>query len=263
MEIAAHITALRGEGNLLALAAERAGPDAAVPVCPGWRMRDMLIHTGYVHRWATGYVTGQHLTPVAEPSEAEILRSSPVSDEMLPGWFREGHGLLVSALEQAGPGVKCWTFLDAPSPLAFWARRQAHETAVHRVDAQLAAGIPAAALDAFTPGLAADGIDELLMGFARRNSKRGLRSDPPCWLAVHAAGDGGDWFVRMGTDSAEVTRGVIPDGDRPPGRGCELAGAPAALYLLLWNRGGSNGLGVRGDIRVLDTWRRQMRVTWN
>ena len=43
-------------------------------------------------------------------------------------------------LRTADPAVRCWTFLPAPSPLAFWARRQAHETAIHRADAQLAAG---------------------------------------------------------------------------------------------------------------------------
>ena len=263
MEITAYIAAVRGEGDRLAAAAERAGLDAPVPACPSWRVRDLLLHTGYVHRWATGYVTEQHLTWVDRFSEAQILASRPAGDEMLTSWFREGRERLASALEQAQPGMMCWTFLDAPSPLAFWARRQAHETAIHRVDAQQAAGIAAPGLDPFAPGLAADGVDELLMGFARRNSKRGLRSDPPGWLAIHAAGDGGDWIVRMGPDTAQVARGVIPAGDAPPGRGCEVTGPPAALYLMLWNRGGTEGVEVRGDGRVLDTWREQMRVRWS
>ena len=45
---------------------------------------------------------------------------------------------------------ECWTFLPAPSPRAMWARRQAHETAIHRVDAQLAAGLP---VSPWSPGL--------------------------------------------------------------------------------------------------------------
>jgi uncharacterized protein (TIGR03083 family) len=233
VEIAEHIAALRDAGHLLAAAAERAGPSAPVPSCPGWQVRDLLRHTGYVHRWATEYVVGRHLTYREEPSEEELLESTgPGDDASLPDWFREGHARLVSALEQADPDLKCWTFLrGSPSPLAFWARRQAHETTIHRVDAQLAAGVPVAGLDTFAPGLAADGIDELIMGFGGRASKRGLRSDPPCWLAVHAAGsagsagaagsagdaadaveaaDSGDWIVRMGADSAEVARGQVP-----------------------------------------------------
>jgi uncharacterized protein (TIGR03083 family) len=263
VEITAYIAAVRGEGDRLAAAAEQAGLDAPVPACSGWRVRDLLLHAGYVHRWATGYVTEQHLTWVDRFSEAEILASRPAGDRMLTAWFREGRERLASALEQAEPGMTCWTFLDALSPLAFWARRQAHETAIHRVDAQQAAGIREPGLDPFAPGLAADGVDELLMGFARRDSKRGLRSDPPCWLAIHAAGGGGDWLVRMGPDTAQVTRGAVPAGERPAGRGCEVTGPPAALYLLLWNRGAADGLEMRGDARVLDTWREQMRVRWS
>ena len=64
VQVAEHIAALRAEGPLLARAAERAGPDAPVPACPGWRMRDLVRHVGNVHRWATGYVVEQHPAPV-------------------------------------------------------------------------------------------------------------------------------------------------------------------------------------------------------
>ena len=119
------------------------------------------------------------------------------------------------------------------------------------------------------------------MGFARRQSKRGLRSDPPCWLAVHArsgpardardgrdaghgeSGETADWVVRMGTGSAAVARGVIPPDDVPDGTGCDLTGPAEAVYLLLWNRGGTDGLQVRGDPRGLGVWREQMSVRWS
>src|ERR1700752_1604641 len=57
-DVPGYIGALRGEGELLAAAAERAGMGAPVPSCPGWAVRDLLKHTGYVHRWATGIVAG-------------------------------------------------------------------------------------------------------------------------------------------------------------------------------------------------------------
>ncbi len=279
MDIAGHIAALRDAGDLLAEAAERAGPSAPVPSCPGWQVRDLLRHTGYVHRWATEYVVGQHLSYQEVPSEEELLKSTgPAGDAALPDWFREGHARLVSALERAEPDLKCWTFLPgSPSPLAFWARRQAHETTIHRVDAELAVGVPVAGLSSFAPGLAADGVDELIMGFGGRASKRGLRSDPPCWLAVHASDSGGDWFVRMGTGSAEVARGPVPatggpvpaTGDLVPGGGrglagdgCETTGPAAALYLLLWNRGGRDGVELTGNAGALDAWAEKLRVRW-
>lgn len=60
MDIAEHIKYLTLEGQLLADAAEQAGPDAEVPTCPGWHVRDLLRHTGMVHRWATAFVAEGH-----------------------------------------------------------------------------------------------------------------------------------------------------------------------------------------------------------
>ncbi|MCZ9346869.1 maleylpyruvate isomerase N-terminal domain-containing protein, partial [Streptomyces sp. TRM76130] len=57
METARFIEILDHEGRLLASAAEAAGSDAEVPHCPGWRVRDLVAHTGAVHRWAASFVT--------------------------------------------------------------------------------------------------------------------------------------------------------------------------------------------------------------
>ncbi|GGW36832.1 hypothetical protein GCM10010381_21870 [Streptomyces xantholiticus] len=134
METSAFIKSLVQDGQLLASAAEEAGPDAAVPTCPAWQVRHLLRHTGMVHRWATGFVAEGHTEYRAGAGAPDLD-----GDELLE-WFQEGHGLLVGALSEAPPDLSCWSFLPAPSPLHFWARRQAHETAVHRADAQSAAG---------------------------------------------------------------------------------------------------------------------------
>ncbi len=139
MEVAAHIDALRGEGRLMADAAANAAPDAHVPTCPEWVVRDLVRHLGGVHRWATGYVAGPR-TEQWDVNLDEVVGTWP-DDAELVDWFREGCESLAGALEAAPPDLECWTFLRAPSPLAMWARRQAHETAIHRVDAELAAGV--------------------------------------------------------------------------------------------------------------------------
>jgi uncharacterized protein (TIGR03083 family) len=258
-DIAYHIARLQAEGELLASAAERAGFDAQVPACPGWRVRDLLKHLGYVHRWAAGYVREQHARWVDRASEAEILRGGP-GDEALAAWFRDGHAALVRALETADPGMTCWTFLEAPSPLAFWARRQAHETAIHRVDAQqAAAGAGATGEPAFAPQFAADGIDELIMGFLGRDAKRGSWDGPPGILTVHAddgAGGSASWRVLSGPGGLAVTRGN-------GAADCEVTGPAAELYPMLWNRRDTSGLGVRGDAGTLAGFRDHLRVTWH
>jgi uncharacterized protein (TIGR03083 family) len=265
-DVAYHIECLRHDGELLAVAAGRAGPGAPVPACPGWAVRDLLKHTGYVHRWATGYVAEQRTDMVETPAEDEMLTLGP-PDDVLLDWFRDGHASLVRALAAADPDLKCWTFMAAPSPLAFWARRQSHETAIHRLDTQQAAAeagergpgpVPASGPGPVPARLAADGVDELLTGFLPRAARRRSWQPSPGTLGVHAD-DGPDgtahWLVAMGPGQAEVTRGAGP-------ADCDITGPAADLYLLLWNRRDARDLDVNGDASRLATLRDQLRVTW-
>jgi hypothetical protein len=153
--------------------------------------------------------------------------------------------------------VQCATFMPAPSPLAFWARRQAHETAIHRFDAQSAS--PARRPDpaeAFAPFFAEDGIDELIMGFAarRRYWSRAHREQS---LMVRAADTGGHWRIGFANRAARVSRGEA-DAD------CVLDGPAAGLYAFLWNRCDSAhaGVAITGDASVIGTWRSSVCVTW-
>jgi uncharacterized protein (TIGR03083 family) len=269
MDVAAHIGELRTNGELLAAAADRAGLDRAIPPCPGWQMRDLLQHIGMVHRWAAANVTRANGRAMTDDEQREAVGPYP-ADAQLTGWFRDGHAALVRALAAAGPDVPCWTFLPAPSPLAFWARRQAHETTIHRVDAESADG----AITPVAAPLAADGIDELLTGFAPRARYR-LRADPPRTLAVHATDTGtgsaaagagapqaaparaGDWVVRAGPERVETFR-------RSGAADCVIRGAAADLYLLLWNRRESiDGVEMTGDPAVLTWFREKLRVRWS
>jgi uncharacterized protein (TIGR03083 family) len=258
MEVSEHIAALDREGTRLGDAAERAGLTAEVPSCPPWQVRDLLRHISYVHRWAAGYITEQRRERIPDrPHEPEILAGGPPDDELID-WYRAGHAALVKALTDADPGLECYAFLPAPSARAFWARRQAHETSMHRVDAELASGEPTP----FPPEFASDGVDELIMGFFGRDARElteeqriGGRS-----LLIAAADTGSSWLIGLSGDgslAAHVQRGTGPaDG--------QLTGPAAALYLLLWNRAEPDtaGVAVGGDETVLDAWRHNMRVTW-
>lgn len=254
MGIDEHLAALRGDGERMAAVAVRAGFDAEVPTAPGWRVRDVLTHTGCVHRWAASYLQAGHTGPRPIEGDGELV----LPDDELLGWFRDGHTALLATLAGADPAVTCWTLWPAvPSPLAFWARRQAHETAVHRVDVELAlaasgqagAGEPVGVAAAF----AADGIDELLTGFyALRH--RGLVSPEPVALSVRPVDAEAGWTIRIGPDARTVSRTVEP-------ADCALTGAAADLYLFLWNRAGTAGLTMDGDPAVLDLWRERARIT--
>ncbi|MCX5207095.1 maleylpyruvate isomerase family mycothiol-dependent enzyme [Streptomyces sp. NBC_00237] len=250
MRIDEHIECLSREGELLAATAELAGTSAEVPTCPGWRVRDLVRHTGMVHRWATGFVTQGYREYRPDEGEPDLDGAE------LLAWFREGHAALVGALREAPADLECWTFLPAPSPLAFWARRQTHETTVHRMDASSAAGQHV--VDA-QRDLALDGIDELLTAFHARGRSR-VRTEKPGTLRVRPT-DGPPeavWTVHLSPDGPPRT---VRDDEGPAD--AELSGTAGALYAVLWNRAPVESATLTGDARLADVWRELSAITWN
>ena len=253
MEIPAHIEALRAAGDQMAVAVAGLDPEAPVPPCPEWRVRDLVRHTGGVHRWATGFVRGG-----TEPVRAEledVAGGWPADAELAP-WLAQGCADLVAALVEAPDDLDCWTFLPAPSPRAMWARRQAHETAIHRADAQRAAGSPLSPLD---PAFAADGVDELLTLFVPRRGT-GLRADPPVTLRMACADDDAAWLLLLGADGVTTTATVGHEGSG--GADCSVTGRAADLYYALWHRAAGDDLAVSGDAAVLDLFADSVHIRW-
>jgi uncharacterized protein (TIGR03083 family) len=260
VEIAEHIDALRDQGGLLADAAERAGLDAAVPTCPSWLVKDLLRHTGYIHRWAASHITDCAPSILDGPPEAEILLGGAPDPELL-GWFRAGHAALVATLATADPAVECATFMPAPSPLAFWARRQAHETAIHRADAETASGVR----PEYAPGFAADGIDELIMGFGQRRKYQSAAGPADGGLRVRATDTGDAWHLSAGEGRIQAHRGPgEPPGPADGPADGIVSGPASGVYLFLWNRSGADEVGVtiEGDPSFLACWRSSVRVRW-
>ena len=210
LSLALHLEGLRTAMVALVRYADRAGQDAPVPTCPGWTVRDLVVHQGEAHRSTAAMLRGQG-----------ARGDEPVAGDPLE-WLRDGAIELVEALTRV--------------PQPFWARRACHQTTLHAVDALGAVfGRPPDAAETWIEtDLAADGIDELLTGFATRPTSR-LRSDEDAVLVV-APDDVPDWWlVRIGPRPAVTQRGCGPRPDIPASD-WELDGSAVALYLALWDR---------------------------
>jgi uncharacterized protein (TIGR03083 family) len=245
MRVDEYLAALAVDGKQLADAAERRGLDAPTAACPGWRIRDVVAHTGGVHRWAASIVATGRTEPYSQAEEDAFFEVLP--DEKLVDWFREGHRALVDTLGTAGPG--CWTFFgnDAGS-LAFWARRQAHETAVHHYDVDPAG-------PTWSPEFAIDGIDEILNGFFTRPGK-GIPADPPASVALVASDADAAWTIRFHAGGHQTSAGK----DQPVR--LFVKAEARDLYLLLWNRIELDRLTTKGNDSLWDHWRNNAKVTW-
>src|ERR687898_262358 len=191
------------------------GHHPPVPACQGWAVADLVLHTGMVHRHKLEIVRGR----LAEPPRP-WPPPAPARAELL-GWYQQGLAELLTVLEDADPEARVWTFHQPDQTVAFWRRRMAQETAVHRVDAESAHGDPRPV----PPELAADGVSELLEVF----------------LAPHSEGE---WQLRLLPAGVEVGRGHA-QGD------AAASGDASDLLLFLWGRATADPLERSGDPALL------------
>lgn len=248
--MATWIASIDQESRALVLAVAKVGLDASVPTCPAWQVRDLVQHLGGVHRWATAHVADGRTEALPKDETAALMASHP-GDEDLSEWFIEGHQRLCQVLAAAPADLRCWSFLPAPSPLAFWARRQAHETEIHRADVEFAASSQA---PTFSAEIAADGIEEMLYGFA--TLPRRLELESPFQIALLPIERPDGWVIELGPERVHAQRG-------PAMADCRVRGTASDLYLWLWNRLPSTALEVDGNEEALASWRRTMRVNWS
>ena len=253
METPHLIDALREEGARLADAAAGLPLDSPIPTCPGWSARDLLRHVGGIHRWAGTHVRDARPSLVQVDDLVDLFGDWPPDDELV-GWYRAEHALLVESLTTADPDLACFAFLPAPSPLHFWARRQAHETTIHRADVESVSG----SVSPIAPALAADGIDELVAGFLPR-PRTSPRTDGPRTLRIAPDDIPTRWLLRLGPGPVVTTRD--PDDAEPAD--CTVRGPAADLYLALWNRRGIAELTIDGDATLPDLFREKVTIRWS
>jgi uncharacterized protein (TIGR03083 family) len=239
VELTDYLAHVGKDGTALAAAA-RLAPRAPVPSCPEWDMTGLVAHTAEVHRWVAGIVrTGATERPREEP---EV----PTEAEAVLSWYSEGLSDLLDVLGGANPDALVWNWFNRkPAPTRFWHRRMAHETAVHRWDAQAAAGIP----QPIDTGLAVDGIDELfsfVSVWLPRRPIDGLSGS----LHVHATDTDGEWSLALAPDRLDQRR-------EHSKADAAIRGPASDLFLWAANRVAPDSprLEVFGDRNIVDAWR--------
>lgn len=238
-------------GSAATVAAILADGDLArqVPTCPDWTLRQLGTHFGRAHRWAAEIVSirSSEFIPFRQVPDGRF----PDDPAAAPEWIRAGAARVVEAIASADD-APVWAF-DGLRPAGFWARRMAHESAVHRADAQLTVG----ERPVIDPVIAADGIAEWL-GFV--SAPEPGQDDPRApvlaggrSLHVHAtdqalAGDG-EWVIRESGGLALAERGHAK-------ADTAVRGPASALLLMLVRRlpVDDPDVEVIGDAALLDAW---------
>ncbi|QCQ90364.1 maleylpyruvate isomerase N-terminal domain-containing protein [Rhodococcus sp. SGAir0479] len=235
------LATLRAQGEMIAATPVDALSEP-VPTVPGWTVEHVVRHTGKVHQWV--------LAALREPADAP-LSSVRRSGDMPRGAdcltaYRAALDALLEEFDRRDATDPAPTMVG-PGTVAWWARRQAHEAAVHRIDvadALRAAGGPAgAALDAET---AADGVDEWASVFLGRLARGGRLPDSLAGTTVHLHGtdtSSAEWHLAFGPGAVEVVR-EHRKGD------VALRGPAQELLLTVWRRRPLAGIDAVGDVSV-------------
>lgn len=183
-----------------------ADPQARVPACGGWEVRDLVEHLGQVHHWAAAQARRREETPLGDgPSDLAPFYAAQAAE-------------LRETLAELDPDAPAWTLLgpdDPASTVRFWHRRQVHETLVHLHDLRASAGTT---VDDVPPAVWADTVDELVTVMQPRQVRLGRMAPLARPVALRATDAGASWVLGGGDPVA-------------------TASAPAReLALVLWGR---------------------------
>lgn len=237
------LAALRAEGaTFRAVVAEPDVLDTPVPPCPDWTVRDLVGHLGSIYEWVASHVA----RGVTErPPQRVDNRPEPGEDAL--AWWDQRFTTVVDTLAKVDPRLPAWNWAPQSKTALFWHRRMAHETALHRWDAQ----ISLAQAEPIDAELAVDGVSEVLDSWLPAGRRRGP-TDRSGMVHLISTDAPHEWFVRLrGAGIALLDTDTILDTDSHHER-VGAAGTASDLVLALYGRVGFDVLEVAGDASLLE-----------
>ena len=239
------LAALRADGAALRAAIAEDGALAhQVPSCPDWTVAALVSHLGITYQ----RVRAQAGRGVTDPPEPFVAQPEPPTqdDAALVGWFENELAQIDAFLDALDPGMPAWNWAPQAKVAAFWHRRLAHETSLHRWDAQLSVALP----DPIEPKLAVDGVAEVLDTWLLAG-KRAATTEHYGLVRLVAADLGQEWYARMrGGGIALLDTDTLLDDDIHPARAV-ASGSASDLLLSLWGRAAFDVLDTSGDLTLL------------
>ncbi|MGZ4153283.1 MAG: maleylpyruvate isomerase family mycothiol-dependent enzyme [Actinomycetota bacterium] len=239
MEYPTFVEQVRSDGERLASVP---GPrlQGPVPSCPGWTVDDLVRHVAevYEHKIACTLLGN---APDPWPPEWPADRD-PIE------WFGDAYGRLLEMFDRSEPTTPSATWWPPDQTVGFWARRMAHETAVHRVDAELAANVPTPV----DPELATDGIDEILRIMLAGDWSEDA-DDAATGQRIVVATGARRWDVVLSRDAVTID-------DEPGEADARLDGVPSDVDLWLWGRVPDDGVSRTGDLDAIRLFRSRLAL---
>ncbi len=254
LEYPTYLDHIRTESARFRTALANCDPSARVPTCPDWDAADLVWHLAGVQLFWAKVIRHRP----ASPDEAEISEEPPAQrpetySELLDAFDDYSHAL-ATELDRADPEEAAWHW-SGDLRVGTSYRRQAHEALIHRIDAELTAGVPVTPLDA---ALADDGVAEVLGVMYGGAPEWGSFAPSGETIAVRLTDTGTDLLVALGKFSGtdpddgktyedEDDIALIDEGAEPI---ATVTGTAADLDTWLWKRDPALSLGSDAGDRI-------------
>lgn len=237
-----YLSALDREATALrtAFTLDGVDPDGPVPSCPGWTVAQLVGHMGAVFRRIEGVL-----------SRRSLAAAPPAATEFPPDvltYFDTGYAELVTTIRDTPPDTPVWNWAPLPKTAAFWPRRAATETAVHRWDLQVAINHP----EPIEHELAIQGVHEVFEAWLPAGRRKGPFDKYGLIKLMDTTGE--EWFVRVRGERLALldTATLVPDEHHPQ---VVAAGHASDILLALMGRVPFDVLTVEGDAGLLEALR--------
>jgi uncharacterized protein (TIGR03083 family) len=235
------------ESHRFARALSTIDPQSRCPTCPGWSAADLLWHLTEVHYfWAE--ILAQRLTSGAGlPAIEEAKPARPAGVDDMLELRADATARLLRELADRDDTEPCWSWWPPDQTVGFTRRMQTYEATMHRVDAELAAGVPVSPIAADAAAGAVDHAVDVMWGWLPEGAA--YRCDDI--VKFVATDTGATWLVDVGSwttaDGHSAARAVRANGGDPT---AVVSGAAQHLALWAWTRG--DAVSISGESAALD-----------
>ena len=195
-----------------------------VPSCPGWTTKDLAKHMAHV------YLGQAYVVETGSQAEnKEHLAPYPRTEDFME-FMSWGFAAITKALDINRPERPTWSWHHSDHSVDFWFRRMAHETVIHRIDAEQAIGT----VSKIDEALAIDGVDEVLDFLPLMGSWPEVPNVDFGIVSIVASTKNGSkvWDLEFTDQAATVAAADNPNAAAR----LVIAGGAEAMDLYLWGR---------------------------
>jgi len=221
---------IASESQRLAEVLAGTDPSRRCPTCPDWDASDLLWHLTEVHYFWAGILSRPVLAEAELPDVERAKPQRPTGMTDLLALRAQATTALIGQLAALDDAVSCWSWWPSDQTVGFTRRMQTYEATMHRVDAELTAGLPVSPIAKDVAAGAIDHSVDVMWGWKPDDAT--YRAS--CVVQFVASDTDQRWLVEVGRWTAAGGAAEAPMAVRATGRDATATVTAPVVDLALW-----------------------------